>query len=166
MTPPLGFREQHHAVGRRDRRPGDTAPRLLPGVLPLDKKAEEERYVRTDGRKIQSASVIFVTSSSNLPVRSSNCLLACTVYLISVTSMSGTVSVPTMSMEMEQVLKLWRVEESDSEFSLYDFDQIADATDNFSDHQKLGQGGFGPVYKVRIYRSIQFSCLESSRAFR
>ena len=42
------FREQHHAVGRRDRRPGDTAPRLLPGVLPLDKKAEEERYVRTE----------------------------------------------------------------------------------------------------------------------
>ena len=62
--------------------------------------------------------------------------------------MSGTLSVPAMSMEMEQVLKLWRVEESDSEFSLYDFDQIADATDNFSDHHKLGQGGFGPVYKV------------------
>lgn len=55
---------------------------------------------------------------------------------------------PTMSMEMEQVLKLWRVEESDSEFSIFDFDQIADATDNFSDDHKLGQGGFGPVYKV------------------
>ena len=68
--------------------------------------------------------------------------------------MSGTVSVPAMSMEMEQVLKLWRVEETDSEFALYDFDQIADATDNFSDHHKLGQGGFGPVYKV----TIQFSC--------
>ena len=53
-----------------------------------------------------------------------------------------------MSMEMEQVLKLWRVEESDSEFSIFDFDQIADATDNFSDDHKLGQGGFGPVYKV------------------
>ena len=76
------------------------------------------------------------------------------------------VSVPTMSMEMEQVLELWRIEERDSEFLLYDFDQIADATDNFSDHHKLGQGGFGPVYKVRIYRSIQFSCLESSRTFR
>jgi hypothetical protein len=83
-------------------------------------------------------------------------LLACTVtngmhgliITSSVTSMPGTVSVPTMSMEMEQVLKLWRIEESDSEFSLYDFDQIADATDNFSDDHKLGQGGFGPVYKV------------------
>jgi len=57
------------------------------------------------------------------------------------------VSVPTMSMEMEQVLELWRIEERDSEFLLYDFNQIADATDNFSDHHKLGQGGFGPVYK-------------------
>lgn len=62
--------------------------------------------------------------------------------------MSGRVSVPTMSMEMEQVLKLWRVEETDSEFSIFDFEQIADATDNFSDNHKLGQGGFGPVYKV------------------
>ncbi|KAM0822358.1 hypothetical protein ACQ4PT_071545 [Festuca glaucescens] len=42
-----------------------------------------------------------------------------------------------MSMEMEQVLKLWKIEESDSEFSLYDFDQIADATGNFSDEHKL-----------------------------
>jgi hypothetical protein len=55
-----------------------------------------------------------------------------------------------MSVEMEQVLNLWKIEESDSEFSLYEFDQIADATNNFSDESKLGQGGFGPVYKVLI----------------
>jgi hypothetical protein len=59
--------------------------------------------------------------------------------------------VPTMSVEMEQVLNLWKIEESESEFSLYDFDQIADATNNFSDESKLGQGGFGPVYKVQYY---------------
>lgn len=28
------------------------------------------------------------------------------------------------------------------------FDIIAAATQNFSDSNKLGQGGFGPVYKV------------------
>jgi hypothetical protein len=55
-----------------------------------------------------------------------------------------------MSMEMEQVLKLWKIEESDSEFSLYDFDQVADATGNFSDDHKLGQGGFGAVYRVQL----------------
>jgi hypothetical protein len=80
---------------------------------------------------------------------------------VSVTNVSGTVSVPTMSMEMEQVLKLWRVEESDSEFSLFDFDQIADATDNFSDDHKLGQGGFGPVYKVGARRTT-YCCVLSA----
>ena len=73
---------------------------------------------------------------------------------------------PTISMEMEQVLKLWRVEESDSEFSIFDFDQIADATDNFSDDHKLGQGGFGPVYKVLgvLYSTIlsEIPCLPVS----
>ncbi|XP_066397836.1 cysteine-rich receptor-like protein kinase 6 isoform X3 [Miscanthus floridulus] len=74
-----------------------------------------------------------------------------------VINMSGRVSVPTMSMEMEQVLKLWRVEESDSEFSIFDFDQIADATDNFSDDHKLGQGGFGPVYKGELPGGLEIA---------
>ena len=30
----------------------------------------------------------------------------------------------------------------------YDFDTIKLATDDFSDSNKLGQGGFGAVYKV------------------
>ncbi|XP_066397838.1 cysteine-rich receptor-like protein kinase 6 isoform X4 [Miscanthus floridulus] len=72
-------------------------------------------------------------------------------------STKGRVSVPTMSMEMEQVLKLWRVEESDSEFSIFDFDQIADATDNFSDDHKLGQGGFGPVYKGELPGGLEIA---------
>uniref|UniRef100_A0A0D9WZT9 non-specific serine/threonine protein kinase n=1 Tax=Leersia perrieri TaxID=77586 RepID=A0A0D9WZT9_9ORYZ len=74
-----------------------------------------------------------------------------------VINMSGTVSLPTMSMEMEQVLKLWRIEESGSEFMLYDFDQIAEATDNFSDAFKLGQGGFGPVYKGQLPDGLEIA---------
>lgn len=73
-------------------------------------------------------------------------------------NLSGKVSMPTMSMEMEQVLKLWKIEESDSEFALYDFDQIADATNNFSDDNKLGQGGFGPVYKVKFLTCAHAYC--------
>ena len=37
-----------------------------------------------------------------------------------------------------------------SEFSVFDFDEILDATDNFAEENKLGEGGFGPVYKVNI----------------
>ncbi|XVF77731.1 hypothetical protein PTKIN_Ptkin14bG0070400 [Pterospermum kingtungense] len=35
----------------------------------------------------------------------------------------------------------------DMELPVYDFNTIVKATDNFSDSNKLGQGGFGPVYK-------------------
>ncbi|XP_021299444.1 G-type lectin S-receptor-like serine/threonine-protein kinase At4g27290 isoform X3 [Herrania umbratica] len=35
----------------------------------------------------------------------------------------------------------------DLELPLFDFDTISKATDNFSQQNKLGQGGFGPVYK-------------------
>ncbi|CAN6175655.1 unnamed protein product [Urochloa humidicola] len=48
---------------------------------------------------------------------------------------------------MDEVLRLWRIEDASSEFSLYDFSQIVDATNNFSPKSKLGEGGFGPVYK-------------------
>lgn len=44
-------------------------------------------------------------------------------------------------------------EEGDFELSFLDLDVIAEATDGFSDGNKLGQGGFGPVYKV-INRSF------------
>lgn len=38
-----------------------------------------------------------------------------------------------------------------SELLIYDFDTILIATENFSITNKLGQGGFGPVYKVIIF---------------
>lgn len=43
------------------------------------------------------------------------------------------------------------------DFTLFGFPQIKDATDNFSDENKLGEGGFGSVHKVTIYSSV-FSC--------
>jgi hypothetical protein len=38
-----------------------------------------------------------------------------------------------------------------SDFPLFHFNQIVNATGNFSLDNKLGEGGFGPVYKVRSY---------------
>jgi hypothetical protein len=34
------------------------------------------------------------------------------------------------------------------ELLLYNFEKLATATNNFHESNKLGQGGFGPVYKV------------------
>ena len=36
------------------------------------------------------------------------------------------------------------------ELKIFNFQTIAAATDNFSTANKLGEGGFGPVYKVRL----------------
>ncbi|GJN11497.1 hypothetical protein PR202_ga29695 [Eleusine coracana subsp. coracana] len=48
----------------------------------------------------------------------------------------------------QEALKLWRIEESDSDFTLYDFTEMSAATGNFSFSNRLGRGGFGPVYKA------------------
>jgi hypothetical protein len=44
--------------------------------------------------------------------------------------------------------------ESNSDFPFFDFNLITIATDNFSLENKLGQGGFGPVYKVSPLDSL------------
>lgn len=40
---------------------------------------------------------------------------------------------------------------SGSELIFFSFSGVAAATDNFSNENKLGQGGFGPVYKVSFH---------------
>ncbi|CAO2149477.1 unnamed protein product [Urochloa humidicola] len=44
-----------------------------------------------------------------------------------------------------------------SEFTVYDFLQVLEATDNFSEENKLGQGGFGPVYKGRLHDGLEIA---------
>jgi hypothetical protein len=46
------------------------------------------------------------------------------------------------------VMKLWETEDTGSHFTTLSFSQIKNATDNFCTGNKLGEGGFGPVYKV------------------
>jgi hypothetical protein len=54
-----------------------------------------------------------------------------------------------MSLAIQSVINLWRMEGSNNlGFSKYDYLRIKEATNNFSVDNKLGQGGFGPVYKV------------------
>lgn len=51
--------------------------------------------------------------------------------------------------DTDSAIKLWESEETGSQFTSFCFSEIADATCKFSLENKLGEGGFGPVYKVR-----------------
>ncbi|CAD6256534.1 unnamed protein product [Miscanthus lutarioriparius] len=53
-----------------------------------------------------------------------------------------------MNMNEDEALILG-LDGRNSEFTVFEFSQVAEATGNFSEENKLGQGGFGPVYKVR-----------------
>ncbi|TVU33987.1 hypothetical protein EJB05_15807, partial [Eragrostis curvula] len=44
-----------------------------------------------------------------------------------------------------------------TEFWLFDFAQIQEATRNFSEENKLGQGGFGPVYKGTLPDGLEIA---------
>jgi hypothetical protein len=44
------------------------------------------------------------------------------------------------------------------ELPLFNFEKLASATNNFHPSNKLGQGGFGPVYKVMV-NLLEFLCL-------
>ncbi|PKA52625.1 Receptor-like serine/threonine-protein kinase SD1-8 [Apostasia shenzhenica] len=50
----------------------------------------------------------------------------------------------------EMMRELEGGQEVNSDLSLFQFTQILDATNNFSNENKLGEGGFGPVYKGKL----------------
>ncbi|XP_047067381.1 cysteine-rich receptor-like protein kinase 6 isoform X2 [Lolium rigidum] len=60
---------------------------------------------------------------------------------------TGKINSTEQPKNIDEILRLWKMEDTGSEFALYDFSQIADATDNFAPAKILGEGGFGPVYK-------------------
>ncbi|XP_078161365.1 cysteine-rich receptor-like protein kinase 15 [Carex rostrata] len=56
----------------------------------------------------------------------------------------------------ETTLDPWSRERS-AEFPLFNFNQIANATGNFSLDNKLGEGGFGPVYKGVLQDGLEIA---------
>ncbi|KAI5004346.1 hypothetical protein ZWY2020_031589 [Hordeum vulgare] len=59
--------------------------------------------------------------------------------------------------EFQEGDEVWEMEAELSEFAVFDFNQILEATDNFSEENKLGEGGFGPVYKGRFPDGVEIA---------
>ncbi|KAL6640380.1 hypothetical protein ACP70R_021503 [Stipagrostis hirtigluma subsp. patula] len=65
--------------------------------------------------------------------------------------------VPEGHLHQEEDL-VWIMEGNiSSEFSSFDFAQLQEATGNFSNENKLGQGGFGPVYKGKLPHGVEIA---------
>ncbi|KAF2923192.1 cysteine-rich receptor-like protein kinase 10 [Oryza sativa Japonica Group] len=62
-----------------------------------------------------------------------------------------------LSLAIKTVIYLWRTEGTNSDFFLYDFSQLKEATNNFSNDNKLGQGGFGTVYKGQLSSGLKIA---------
>ena len=57
--------------------------------------------------------------------------------------------------ELSEANKLWRGENKEVDLPMFSFASVSAATNNFSIENKLGEGDFGPVYKVRLV-SVNF----------
>ena len=52
--------------------------------------------------------------------------------------------------ELSEANRQWRAEKKEVDLPMFSFASVSAATNNFSVENKLGQGGFGPVYMVRL----------------
>ncbi|KAG6733742.1 hypothetical protein I3842_01G239500 [Carya illinoinensis] len=60
--------------------------------------------------------------------------------------------------------KRWRDQKAGPELQIFSFENISDATDNFSTANKLGEGGFGPVYKGKLLDGQEIAIKRLSRS--
>ncbi|KAL6596098.1 hypothetical protein ACP70R_047462 [Stipagrostis hirtigluma subsp. patula] len=57
---------------------------------------------------------------------------------------------PVRDSGLDDVCEDMRYVEKDVDLPLYDLEVILVATDSFAEHKKIGEGGFGPVYKGKL----------------
>ncbi|KAL6873840.1 hypothetical protein ACP4OV_013922 [Aristida adscensionis] len=134
--------------------------RLIPLIALVD-TTHDRRATATEG--VQSV----VVSSSNLQtriptrfmevteIRAEGATVTCEV---GEKLLEGKVSLQQKIMDAQELVKLCsRTEESCPGFKSFDFCQILDATDNFSENRIIGMGGFGTVYKGQLTNGITFA---------
>ncbi|CAL5012852.1 unnamed protein product [Urochloa decumbens] len=52
---------------------------------------------------------------------------------------------------------VWAIEGNNPEFTFFEFSEVLEATNNFAVENKLGQGGFGPVYKGQFPNGLDIA---------
>ncbi|KAK3127271.1 hypothetical protein QOZ80_7AG0570740 [Eleusine coracana subsp. coracana] len=85
------------------------------------------------------------------------CAMLVGCILLQARHKKGTTTKRRRSAQADDALKQWRTEEDGSAFTLYDFSELADATDGFSVKNRLGTGGFGPVYKGNLADGVEIA---------
>ncbi|XP_019077973.1 G-type lectin S-receptor-like serine/threonine-protein kinase At2g19130 [Vitis vinifera] len=65
--------------------------------------------------------------------------------------------------ELSEANKLWRGEKKEVDLPMFSFVSVSAATNNFSIENKLGEGGFGPVYKGKSQKGYEVALKRLSK---
>ncbi|RVW68692.1 G-type lectin S-receptor-like serine/threonine-protein kinase [Vitis vinifera] len=65
--------------------------------------------------------------------------------------------------ELSEANKLWRGENKEVDLPMFSFASVSAATNNFSIENKLGEGGFGPVYKGKSQKGYEVAVKRLSK---
>ncbi|XP_078158347.1 cysteine-rich receptor-like protein kinase 15 isoform X2 [Carex rostrata] len=116
-----------------------TPPALPPELPPLTKKS-------TGGKRRRLIIIISVSVAL--------LIIGCFIGLLLIRKLRYTEE--EMLTNNNKTLDLWSRERS-ADFPLFDFNEIANATSNFALDNKLGEGGFGPVYKGVLQDGLEIA---------
>ncbi|CAL4980161.1 unnamed protein product [Urochloa decumbens] len=122
-------------------------------ITPPADAVAQQIVVPVQGKKRHVSKVLVIT----LPALLLASIFCMTIYFKLIRShRKGSRNKAEMNVKEMEDLVL-ELEGRSSEFRVYDFSQILVATDNFLEENKLGQGGFGPVYKGQFPDGLEIA---------